>query len=232
MNAADGYWWYITINTSAGCEDNLLSLADISGSIGTELQEMPDGVSRLRMYYKSTEDISFWRNKLSEAMKEFPGVAIEDSGKIENWGIEANIAYRINAHWQTNANYSWLHMEYPVISAPEHKLYAGVDFTHGRWSASTGVMYVAGLYTSVGETVSTEDFVLWNLRAACRICRHVSLYVKGENLLAQRYEIMAGYPMPGATFTRVCLINVTFITFKKGIIWRSIQRNHSVRQIK
>ena len=72
MNAADGYWWYITINTSAGCEDNLLSLADISGSIGTELQEMPDGVSRLRMYYKSTEDISFWRNKLSEAMKDSP----------------------------------------------------------------------------------------------------------------------------------------------------------------
>ena len=95
MNAADGYWWYITINTSAGCEDNLLSLADISGSIGTELQEMPDGVSRLRMYYKSTEDISFWRNKLSEAMKEFPGVAIEDSGKIENqpWNVVVEEAF-------------------------------------------------------------------------------------------------------------------------------------------
>ena len=95
MNAADGYWWYITINTSAGCEDNLLSLADISGSIGTELQEMPDGVSRLRMYYKSTEDVSFWRNKLSEAMKEFPGVAIEDSGKIENqpWNVVVEEAF-------------------------------------------------------------------------------------------------------------------------------------------
>ena len=76
MNASDGYWWYITINTSAGCEDNLLSLADISGSIGTELQEMPDGVSRLRMYYKSTEDISFWRNRLSEAMKEISSVLL------------------------------------------------------------------------------------------------------------------------------------------------------------
>ena len=26
------------------------------------------------------------------------------------------------------------------------------------------------------------------------------LIVRGENLLAQRYEIMAGYPMPKATF--------------------------------
>ncbi|MBO8439114.1 MAG: TonB-dependent receptor [bacterium] len=131
-----------------------------------------------------------------------------NSGRIENWGAEVYAAWSINSHWRVNANYSWLHMEYPVISAPEHKLYAGVDFTHGRWSASTGVMYVAGLYTSVGETVSTEDFVLWNLRAACCICRHVSLYVKGENLLAQRYEIMAGYPMPGATFMGG--VNVTF----------------------
>ena len=131
-----------------------------------------------------------------------------NSGRIENWGAEAYAAWSINSHWRVNANYSWLHMEYPVISAPEHKLYAGVDFTHGRWSASTGVMYIAGLYTSVGETVSTEDFVLWNLRAACRICRHVSLYVKGENLLAQRYEIMADYPMPGATFMGG--VNVTF----------------------
>ena len=131
-----------------------------------------------------------------------------NSGRVENWGAEAYAAWSINSHWRVNANYSWLHMEYPVISAPEHKFYAGVDFTHGRWSASTGVMYIAGLYTSVGETVSTEEFVLWNLRAACRICRHVSLYVKGENLLAQRYEIMAGYPMPGATFMGG--VNVTF----------------------
>ena len=83
MNAADGYWWYITINTSAGCEDNL-SFAR------RYIWKHRNGASRnagrrfeARMYYKSTEDVSFWRNKLSEAMKEFPGVAIEDSGKIE-----------------------------------------------------------------------------------------------------------------------------------------------------
>ena len=33
-----------------------------------------------------------------------------NSGEIENWGIEANIAYRINSLWSVSANYSWLHM--------------------------------------------------------------------------------------------------------------------------
>ena len=127
-----------------------------------------------------------------------------NSGKIENWGLETNAAYRVNPHWNVNANYSWVHMEHPVISAPEHKLYAGADFTQGRWNVSTGIQYIKGLYTSVvtnGQgTEQTEDFVLWNLRASYRLCKYATLYVKGENLLAQRYEIMAGYPMPKATF--------------------------------
>ena len=122
-----------------------------------------------------------------------------NSGEIENWGAEGNIAYRINRQWNVNANYSWVHMEHPVISAPEHKLYAGADFRQGSWGVSTGIQYIKGLYTSVSPA-STEDFVLWNLRASYRLCPYASLFVRGENLLAQRYEIMAGYPMPKATF--------------------------------
>ena len=122
-----------------------------------------------------------------------------NSGDIENWGAEGNIAWHINRQWNVNANYSWVHMENPVISAPEHKLYAGADFRQGRWSISTGIQYIKGLYTSVNPA-ATEDFILWNLRASYRLCKYASLYVRGENLLAQRYEIMAGYPMPKATF--------------------------------
>ena len=122
-----------------------------------------------------------------------------NSGDIENWGAEGNIAWRINRQWNVNANYSWVHMENPVISAPEHKLYAGTDFRQGHWSISTGIQYIKGLYTSVNPA-ATENFILWNLRASYRLCEYASLYVRGENLLAQRYEIMAGYPMPKATF--------------------------------
>lgn len=123
-----------------------------------------------------------------------------NTGFIENWGIESNIGYCINLQWKLNANYSWLHMENPVLAAPEHKLYAGFDFTQGRWGIYSGVQYVKGLYVSVGETQATEDFILWNIRGNYRLCKYVDLYAKGENLLAQQYEIMRGYPMPKATF--------------------------------
>ena len=89
-------------------------------------------------------------------------------------------------------------MKEPVIAAPEHKAYAGASWTEGRWSVSTGLQYVAGLYTSTSP-VQKEDFLLWNVRSSFKACKWLDLWARGENLLAQEYEINAGYPMPRAT---------------------------------
>ena len=127
------------------------------------------------------------------------GMLNQNSGEIKNTGVEIQAAYRINRQWSVDGNYSFLHMENPVIAAPEHKLYAGANFSHRRWNVSTGIQYVEGLYTSVGENENKENFVLWNLRASFRACKWLDIWARGENLLAQKYEINAGYPMPGAT---------------------------------
>lgn len=123
----------------------------------------------------------------------------QNSGEIDNTGVELQAAYRINKAWSVDANYSFLHMDNPVIAAPEHKLYAGAAFSKGCWNVSSGLQYITGLYTSVGETETTEDFVLWSLRASFRAAKWLDIWARGENLLAQKYEINAGYPMPGAT---------------------------------
>ena len=126
-----------------------------------------------------------------------------NTGAIRNTGAEVQAAWRISRVWSVDANYSFLHMENPVIGAPEHKLYTGASFAKGRWQASTGVQYIGNLYTQVvtngrGSNI-LEDFVLWNLFASFRITDWLSVWARGENLLAQKYEINAGYPMPGAT---------------------------------
>lgn len=127
------------------------------------------------------------------------GMLNQNTGKIENCGVEGEVAYRIDPHWSVEANYSYLHMENPVVGAPEHKLYAGAQYTHKRWIVSTGVQYIDNLYTTVGDNPQTEEFVLWNLNASFRVNRWLDVWARGENLLAQRYEINAGYPMPRAT---------------------------------
>ena len=122
----------------------------------------------------------------------------QNSGELHNSGAEIQAAWRISRAWSVNANYSYLHMKEPVIAAPEHKAYAGASWTEGRWSVSTGLQYVAGLYTSTSP-VQKEDFLLWNVRSSFKVCKWLNLWARGENLLAQEYEINAGYPMPGAT---------------------------------
>ena len=130
-----------------------------------------------------------------------------NTGEAENAGVEWQAAFRLNMNWSVDANYSFLHMETPIVAAPEHKLHLGAAYSHGRWSVTTGLQYVAGLYTSTSPEVK-EDFWLWNLRAQFRATRWLSLWARGENLLAQRYEINAGYPMPKATFMAGLKINL------------------------
>lgn len=140
------------------------------------------------------------------------GMLNQNSGKIENSGVEAQMAYRFTPSWSVDANYSFLHMKNPILAAPEHKFYAGTSFMKGRWTLSTGVQYVTGLYTSVitngRGTEQTEDFVLWNLRGQFQVSRWLSLWARGENLLAQHYEINAGYPLPRATV--MAGVNINF----------------------
>lgn len=130
-----------------------------------------------------------------------------NTGKIDNTGVEAEAAYRIHPHWSVETNYSYLHMDNLVLGAPEHKFYAGAMFSKNRWTVSTGLQYVANLYTDV-DHVQTEDFVLWNINGSFKVTEWFDIWARGENLLAQRYEINAGYPMPKATI--MAGINVKF----------------------
>ena len=122
-----------------------------------------------------------------------------NTGKIENTGAELQMVYRLLPVVSLNGNYSYLHMENPVIGSPEHKLYVGMDASKGKWDFSTGLQYINGLYKSVNPE-EKENFVLWNVRGAYQVNHHLKLWLSGENLLAQKYEVMSGYPMPKATF--------------------------------
>lgn len=127
------------------------------------------------------------------------GMLNQNSGKIDNAGIELQSAYRVSKSGVVDANYSYLHMDNPVVATPEHKLHVGAAYSSGKWNVSTGVQYIANLYKVTGDNPQTEDFVLWNVRASFHATKWLDIWARGENLLAQKYEINAGYPMPRAT---------------------------------
>ncbi len=122
-----------------------------------------------------------------------------NTGEIKNTGFEVDFSYLITEGLLFSTNYSYLHMETPSLGSPENKLNVSLNYKHKRLHVGSSVQYVAGLYTLVGEKTQQEDFVLWNAHAAYRVWKGLWVNVKGENLLAQEYEINAGFPMPKTT---------------------------------
>jgi len=123
-----------------------------------------------------------------------------NSGEIENWGFDVDASFSVSNQISLSGNYSFLHMENPIIAAPEHKAYLAGTWHSGKYAVNTGLQYVAGLYSNVTEgSEQQENFLLWNLRASYKENEHLTIFAKGENLLNQSYQINAGYPMPGAT---------------------------------
>ena len=131
-----------------------------------------------------------------------------NTGEIENYGLELEAEYRIDSHWSLNTNHSLLHMKNPVVAAPTYKGFLGANFNYQKWSIIAGLQYLNGLYTAVGKDEQKENFCLLNATVNYALCKNVGLWLRGENLLAQSYEINLGYPMPRATFMGGVNINI------------------------
>ena len=125
-------------------------------------------------------------------------------GKIENYGAEAELSCQINAHWSINTNHSFLKMKKDyVIAAPKYKGFLGATFREAKWKASLGVQYLSGLGLDVNDDgladQTSSDICLLNASIDYTVMKDLSLWVRAENLFAQRYEINFGYLMPRVT---------------------------------
>lgn len=120
-----------------------------------------------------------------------------NTGKFINKGFEIDGSYAINHDWSVSANYAYLHTSKRILAAPVHKVFAEIDYHPGFWEFSIDAMGVSDLKTEKTD----EDYVIINARVAYRVdfTKPVTLFVKGENLTATKYQINYGFPMPRAT---------------------------------
>lgn len=123
-----------------------------------------------------------------------------NTGEVENYGFEVEAKYLINQYFSMTANTSFLHMKNKIVAAPVSKSFLGVNYHQGRWFATLGLQYIKDLYTSVGDPETKESFLLLDASVTFAATKALSIWACGENLLAQKYEINLGYPMPRATF--------------------------------
>ena len=123
----------------------------------------------------------------------------QNTGRIRNHGLEISVGYKPDNHWTFQTNYSLIHSRYKVIGTPENKLFLETDYSTQRWLFSVSGQWINRLNTYISP-LHQESFFLLNARATFRLNRQADLFLRGENILAQHYEINYGYPMPKATF--------------------------------
>lgn len=122
-----------------------------------------------------------------------------NTGKIENSGGELEVNYRLNSHLSFSTTHSILHMHNHILAAPEYKGTLAATGSWGKWGGRLSLMQLAGLYTQTSPTEQTQNATLFSADISFRPCSLLKLWLRGENLLAQKYETYAGFPMPRAT---------------------------------
>ncbi len=139
-----------------------------------------------------------------------------NAGEFSNTGFELELSYFHSAALSADLSYSYLNTETPILAAPEHQLYAGVNYRWNTLRMAIQSQYVGGLYSYLHNPQQmqtpandlTEDYLLVNASLAWKLLPFAELFVSGKNLLDQTYQINHGYPMPGIHF--MSGINVSF----------------------
>lgn len=130
-------------------------------------------------------------------------------GEFRNKGVEFSLNYRILNNLHLHSNYSYLYMSKNITGAPRHKFYTGLMYNPRKFSFNLGAQVIDKLYTSTDkDNVQTSSYTLVDARASYNALKWMDIFIKGDNLLAKKYETMFGYPMPRATFMTGVSLNL------------------------
>lgn len=130
-----------------------------------------------------------------------PPVINMNSGSFYHTGFEVDARYRITDNLSMYLGYSFVDMETPKVGAPGNQFMLGGQYQLGKFEVISSLQTVGDLYTKVlpANEMVNESFTNLTGKISYRPAHQITLFVSGENLLNQDYQLQYGYPMPGTT---------------------------------
>ena len=161
-------------------------------------------LSWLQTYYnnKLSTELTVFKadgDNLIQVLGQYPNIKRENVGTFTNQGIEFSTKFLVTKKFYLNANYSYLDMDKPVIAAPQQQINFNANYAYKIWNVNISAQHIKKLYKSVQPEI-TENYTLLNARISVKPLNYLDIFVLGNNLLDQEYEINNGYPMPGINF--------------------------------
>ncbi|MDY0314690.1 MAG: TonB-dependent receptor [Bacteroidales bacterium] len=128
----------------------------------------------------------------------------QNTGEFSNFGGEFLTNIRINKNLRFNINYSYLYMEKPIISSPEHALNFSGNYRFNDFILNLSLQSINGLYSKLVPEDPDKDvkvnYIVLNARLSYNITKEWNIFVAANNILNSEYEINFEYPMPGINF--------------------------------
>ncbi len=131
-----------------------------------------------------------------------------NSGDISNKGIEFALNAEVAKNLNLNTTYSYINMENPVYATPEHQFYISADYSLKKLQMVASIQQISNLDNDPLPIVNKESYTLVKAKASYNFAKGMKIYVSGENLLNQDYQVNRYYTMPGVTIFSG--INYTF----------------------
>lgn len=123
-----------------------------------------------------------------------------NTGSFINKGFELDATIRFFRNWSLYYGYAYLHTNNrTVLYAPKNKFDIALSYMPRHFEFTLENNNIWSLHN--GNPDKTENYSLINFRAAynwetkCPL----SLFVKLDNILGEKYEVVYGCPMPGTT---------------------------------
>ncbi len=137
-------------------------------------------------------------NDLIVTVGRWPNLSLENTGQAINKGFE------INGRWQPargvsfNTGYGYLHSTNLAPYVPNHKLNYSLDLDLGQVFLSLGGTFVGETWADTGRSLQLDEYSVLTLKCIAPLNKHISMFATLDNLLNHQYQVIAGYPMPGA----------------------------------
>jgi len=136
-------------------------------------------------------------NNLIVATGYYPNMVMQNAGAAVNKGLEAHARWRPVQNASFDVAYAYLHSTNLAPYSPQNRLIYSLDLDVKRAFFSIGGNTVGRTYSGVHETSPVGQYTLANIRLTVPVNGYLSFFAIVDNLLNRRYEVLAGYPMPG-----------------------------------
>ena len=130
-----------------------------------------------------------------------PPPQYKNNGFFNNKGIEFSFDYSPLQDLKMHANYTYINMKVPLPATPEHNLFFSGIYQFEKFYFKLKLQSIFNLYNEMDQRVEVIEtaYQVLGARIGYQATKSIKIYVSGNNLLNQEYQINYGYPMPGTT---------------------------------